>query len=157
MRQVYSKCSLVRFQEMTLGSALTTRNCKNKEQQFSYIHWHILGNNLSHSVVVNSAFRLVLIMHGSPFLFTGMRCNHTLVTVLICCLFILVTSTTDLRKHVPFKKMKAYFFGNMGLHGLPSTQEGFWGSVQALEMLIPTRSSWQQATQTPFKGILIKQ
>ena len=31
MRQVYSKCSLVRFQEMTLGSALTTRNCKNKE------------------------------------------------------------------------------------------------------------------------------
>ena len=43
--------------------------------------------------------------------------------------------------------MKAYFFGNMELHGLPSTQEGFWGSVQALE----------QATQTPFKGILIKQ
>lgn len=69
MHQVYSKCSLVRFQEMTLGSALTT--------SYSYIHWHILCNNLSHSVVVNSVFRLVLIMHGSPFLFTGMRCNHT--------------------------------------------------------------------------------
>lgn len=27
MRQIYSKCSLVRFQDMTLGSALTTRDC----------------------------------------------------------------------------------------------------------------------------------
>ena len=68
MHQVYSKSSLLRFQEMILGSALTTRNCNNKEQQFSYIHWHILGNNLSHSAVVNSVFRLVLIMHGKSIL-----------------------------------------------------------------------------------------